>query len=65
MDAVGADLISRAGASDAAGALKLVSGTTVQEVNQLIKQFEQMSKMMKMMQGGKGKHMMQMLQNMK
>jgi signal recognition particle subunit SRP54 len=41
------------------------SGTTVQEVNQLIKQFEQMSKMMKMMQGGKGKHMMQMLQNMK
>ena len=41
------------------------SGTTVQEVNQLIKQFEQVSKMMKMMQGGKGKHMMQMLQNMK
>jgi signal recognition particle subunit SRP54 len=41
------------------------SGTTVQEVNQLIKQFEQMSKMMKMMQGGKSKHMMQMLQNMK
>ena len=41
------------------------SGTTIQEVNQLIKQFEQMSKMMKMMQGGKGKHMMQMLQNMK
>ena len=41
------------------------SGTTMQDVNQLIKQFEQMSKMMKMMQGGKGKHMMQMLQNMK
>ena len=41
------------------------SGTTIQEVNQLIKQFEQMSKMMKMMQGGKGKHMMQMIQNMK
>ncbi len=41
------------------------SGTTIQEVNQLIKQFEQMSKMMKMMQGGKGKQMMQMLQNMK
>jgi len=41
------------------------SGTSIQEVNQLIKQFEQMSKMMKMMQGGKGKHMMQMLQNMK
>jgi signal recognition particle subunit SRP54 len=41
------------------------SGTTVQDVNQLIKQFEQMSKMMKMMQGGKGKHIMQTLQNMK
>jgi len=31
MDSVGADLISQAGASDAAGALKLVSGTTVQD----------------------------------
>ena len=31
MDSVGADLISRAGASDAAGALKLVAGTTVQD----------------------------------
>ena len=41
------------------------SGTTMQDVNQLIKQFEKMSKVMKMMQGGKGKHMMQMLQNMK
>ena len=41
------------------------SGTSIQEVNQLIKQFEQMSKMMKMMQGGKGKQMMKMLQNMK
>lgn len=41
------------------------SGTSLQEVNQLIKQFEQMSKMMKMMQGGKGRQMMQMLQNMK
>jgi signal recognition particle subunit SRP54 len=41
------------------------SGTSIQEVNQLIKQFEQMSKMMKMMQGGNGKQMMQMLQNMK
>ena len=28
---------------------------SIQEVNQLIKQFEQMSKMMKMMQGGKGR----------
>ncbi|WP_026755476.1 signal recognition particle protein [Sediminibacter sp. Hel_I_10] len=35
------------------------SGTSVQEVNQLLKQFNQMSKMMKMMQGGKGKAMMQ------
>ena len=41
------------------------SGTTMHDVNQLIKQFEQMSKMMKMMKGGKGKHMMQMLENMK
>ena len=36
------------------------SGTSVQEVNQLLKQFNQMSKMMKMMQGGKGKAMMNM-----
>jgi signal recognition particle subunit SRP54 len=41
------------------------SGTSVQEVNQLLKQFNQMSKMMKMMQGGGGKKMMQMMQNMK
>jgi len=40
------------------------SGTSVQEVNQLIKQFNQMSKMMKMMQGGGGKKMMQMMKNM-
>ncbi|MFT4832192.1 MAG: signal recognition particle subunit SRP54 [Psychroserpens sp.] len=37
------------------------SGRTVQEVNQLLKQFNQMSKMMKMMQGGGGKKMMQMM----
>ena len=37
------------------------SGTSVQEVNQLIKQFGQMGKMMKMMQGGGAKHMMQMM----
>ena len=37
------------------------SGTSVTEVNQLMKQFEQMSKMMKMMQGGGGKKMMQMM----
>jgi signal recognition particle subunit SRP54 len=41
------------------------SGTSVQEVNQLLKQFDQMSKMMKMMQGGKGKAMMQAMQGMK
>jgi signal recognition particle subunit SRP54 len=40
------------------------SGTSVQEVNQLLKQFNQMSKMMKMMQGGGGKKMMQMMRNM-
>ncbi len=37
------------------------SGTDIQEVNKLIKQFDQMSKMMKMMQGGGGKKMMQMM----
>ena len=40
------------------------SGKSIQEVNQLIKQFEQMSKMMKMVQAGKGQQMMQMMQNM-
>ena len=39
------------------------SGTSVQEVNQLLKQFTQMSKMMKMMQGGGGKRMMEMMKN--
>ncbi|MFQ3332840.1 MAG: signal recognition particle subunit SRP54 [Thalassomonas sp.] len=37
------------------------SGTSVVEVNQLIKQFSQMGKMMKMMQGGGAKQMMQMM----
>lgn len=41
------------------------SGTSVQEVNQLLKQFNQMSKMMKMMQGGGGRKMMQMMNNMR
>ena len=41
------------------------SGTTVQEVNQLLKQFHQMSKMMKMMQGGGGRKMMQMMGRMR
>ena len=40
------------------------SGTSIQQVNQLMKQFNQMSKMMKMMQGGGGRKMMQMMQNM-
>jgi signal recognition particle subunit SRP54 len=40
------------------------SGTSLQEVNQLMKQFNQMSKMMKMMQGGHGKKMMQMMKGM-
>ncbi len=40
------------------------SGRSVQEVNQLMKQFNQMSKMMKMMQGGGGKKMMQAMQGM-
>jgi len=40
------------------------SGTNVQEVNQLLKQFNQMAKMMKMMQGGKGKAMMNMFKGM-
>lgn len=41
------------------------SGTSVQEVNQLLKQFNQMSKMMKMMQGGGSKKMMQMMGKMR
>ena len=38
------------------------SGKDINEVNQMIKQFNSMSKMMKLMQGGKGKHLMQMFQ---
>ena len=41
------------------------SGTTIQEVNQLMKQFTQMSKMMKMMQGGGSRQMAQMMKGMK
>ncbi|SFJ37248.1 signal recognition particle protein [Myroides guanonis] len=41
------------------------SGTSVQQVNQLLKQFDQMSKMMKMMQGSKGKNLMRMMGNLK
>ncbi len=41
------------------------SGTDIQQVNQLLKQFDQMSKMMKMMQGAKGKNLMRMMGQMK
>ena len=41
------------------------SGRKIEEVNQLMKQFEQMSKMMKMMQGPGGKNMMRMMGGMK
>ncbi|MBN2173716.1 MAG: signal recognition particle protein [Bacteroidales bacterium] len=41
------------------------SGTEIQEVNQLIKQFAETQKMMKAMSGGKGKNMMRALSNMK
>ncbi|MEL1248031.1 signal recognition particle protein [Flavobacterium helocola] len=41
------------------------SGTKIEQVNQLMKQFDQMSKMMKMMQGGGGKNMMKAMAGMK
>ena len=41
------------------------SGLDVQELNRLLKQFEQMSKMMKMMHGGGSGKIMQMMQGMK
>jgi signal recognition particle subunit SRP54 len=41
------------------------SGTDIQEVNRLIKQFYETSKMMKMLSGGKGKNMMRAMQQMK
>ena len=41
------------------------SGRKIEDVNALMKQFEQMSKMMKMMQGPGGKNMMKMMGNMK
>ncbi len=37
------------------------SGTKIEQVNQLMKQFDQMSKMMKMMQGGGAKNLMKMM----
>lgn len=41
------------------------SGTKVEQINQLMKQFDQMSKMMKMMQGPGGKNLMKMMGGMK
>jgi signal recognition particle subunit SRP54 len=41
------------------------SGTEIQEVNQVIKQFDEIQKMMKMMSGGKGKNLMRAMANMK
>lgn len=41
------------------------AGRKIEEVNQLIKQFDQMSKMMKMMQGPGGKNLMKMMGGMK
>ncbi|MBF5026321.1 signal recognition particle protein [Planobacterium oryzisoli] len=40
------------------------AGRKLEDVNQLMKQFEQMGKMMKMMQGPQGKQMMQMMSKM-
>ncbi|WP_428224994.1 signal recognition particle protein [Flavobacterium sp.] len=41
------------------------AGRKIEEVNQLLKQFDQMSKMMKMMQGPGGKQLMKMMSGMK
>ncbi len=41
------------------------SGSDIQEVNRLVKQFDEMRKMMKMMSNSKGRNMMNMMQNMK
>ncbi|AWA29856.1 signal recognition particle protein [Flavobacterium magnum] len=41
------------------------AGRRIEEVNQLMKQFDQMSKMMKMMQGPGGKNLMKMMGGMK
>ena len=41
------------------------SGRKIEDVNQLMKHFEQMSKMMKMMQGGGGKNLMKAMGGMK
>lgn len=41
------------------------SGTSIQDVNRLVKQFDDIRKMMKMMTGGKGKNMLKMMNAMK
>ena len=41
------------------------SGTSIQEVNRLIKQFEDTRKMMKMVTANKGKNMSNVMRNMK
>ena len=41
------------------------SGTSVQEVNRLLKQFSEMSKVMRMMQGGGGRKMVNMMNPMR
>ena len=45
--------------------ISMGSGTSLDDVNQLMKQFSQMSKMMKMMQADGGAKMKQMMQNVK
>ena len=45
--------------------IALGSGTDIQEVNRLIKQFDETRKMMKMMSGGKGSKLLQSMGNMK
>ncbi len=45
--------------------IALGSGSEIQEVNRLIKQFEETRKMMRMMSKGGGKNMMKMMQRMK
>ena len=41
------------------------SGIDIQELNRLLKQFQQMSKMMKLMQSGGSSKLMQMMQGFK
>jgi signal recognition particle subunit SRP54 len=45
--------------------IALGSGTTIQDVNRLIKQFDDTRKMMKMVTANKGKNMANVMRNMK